>query len=110
MNLMECFWDSEAKATTERYFVVDAASGAVQAHALTTEAYRDEEYRNVLTEVGFEDLRFLPSLVGVEVDDVSQSANLAIVAKKPAVGSEAESDQGWEEGLEQDLVADRRPC
>ena len=86
--LIESFWDSEEKATTERYFVVDAASGAVQAHALTTEAYTDEEYRDVLTEVGFTDIRFLPSLVGVEVDDVSQSANLAIVARRPAVGSE----------------------
>jgi len=51
----------------------------VTRHALTNEAYTDEQFQDLLTQVGFGDIRFFPSLVGVEVEEESQSANLVIV-------------------------------
>ena len=78
---MERFWDKKARASTERYFVIDAATAEVTRHALSNEAYTDEEFRAVLTDAGFEDVTFFPSLIGVE--DESQAVNLAITARKP---------------------------
>lgn len=80
--LTESFWDADELATTQRFFVLDAETGAVSRHAMTTEAYTDEQFREMLTRAGFEDIRFYPSLTGVEVEEESQSANLAIVARK----------------------------
>jgi len=80
--LNESFWDSERQAATERFFIVDAESGEVTRHALTNEAYTDEQFRELLTQVGFGDIRLFPSLVGVEVEDESQSVNLAVVGRK----------------------------
>ena len=80
--LSESFWDSEKKASTQRFFVVDAETGNVTRHAMTTEAYTDEELRELLYEVGFENIRLFPSLVGVEASDEIQSGNLAIVGRK----------------------------
>ncbi|PKN33262.1 MAG: class I SAM-dependent methyltransferase [Deltaproteobacteria bacterium HGW-Deltaproteobacteria-19] len=80
--LTESFWDTDELATTQRFFIVDAGTGAVTRHAMTSEAYTDEQFRDLLTRAGFEDIRFYPSLVGVEVEEESQSANLAIVARK----------------------------
>ena len=81
--LSESFWDAEGQAATQRFFIVDAETGEVTRHALTNEAYTDEQFRDLLTQAGFEGIRFFPSLVGVEVEDESQSANLAIVGRKP---------------------------
>lgn len=80
--MSESFWDSEGQAATERFFIVDAKTGEVTRHALTNEAYTDEQFRKLLTKVGFEDIQFLPSLVGLEVEDESQSVNLAVVGRK----------------------------
>lgn len=80
--LEESFWDADAVATTQRFYIVDAETGQVIRHALTTEAYTDEQYRDALAQAGFSDIRFFPSLVGIAVDDESQSANLAIVARR----------------------------
>ena len=66
----------------ERFFIVDARSGEVTRHALTTEAYRDEQYQQFLAEAGFKDVRMFPSLVGTEVKEETHAANLAILARK----------------------------
>ena len=79
--LTESFWDENAGASTTRYLVVDAATGHVTRHALTNEAYTHPQFRWILAEAGFGDVRFFPSLIGVE--DPSQAVNLAIVARKP---------------------------
>ena len=50
-------------------------------YALSNEAYTDDEYETLVSEVGFGDIRLLPSLIGIE--DESQSSNLAIAAQKP---------------------------
>jgi len=81
--LMESFWDDQAQASTQRYFVIDAATGNVTRHALSNEAYTEEQFRSALADAGFQDIRFFPSLVGVA--DESQAVNLAIVARKPTL-------------------------
>jgi SAM-dependent methyltransferase len=78
--LYESFWDSGQQATTERYYIVDAASGEVTRHASTMQAYTDAEYRALLNASGFDDIAFYPSLTG-EADE-SQRQLLAIVARK----------------------------
>lgn len=80
--LQESFWDSDGRATTQRFFIVEAETGEVTRHALTTEAYTDEQLGDALVDAGFMDIRFFPSLVGVEVSDESQSVNLAVVGRK----------------------------
>jgi len=80
--LSDSFWDSARHAATQRFFIVDAETGEVTRHALTNEAYTDEQFRELLAEVGFGDIQFFPSLVGVEVEDESQSVNLAVLGRK----------------------------
>jgi SAM-dependent methyltransferase len=80
--LTESFWDSDAQAATQRFFIVDAATNDVTRHALTTEAYTEEQLLDILTQVGFSDVQFFPSLVGVEVEEESQSANHVIIGRK----------------------------
>jgi len=79
--LEEHFWDVEARTGTTRYFVVDPANANVTVCAMSAEAYSDDEFEDMLTAVGFEDIEFFPSLIGVE--DESQCFNLVIVARKP---------------------------
>ncbi len=66
--LTENFWDDEQKTATERYFIIDAATGFVTRHAATMQAYTDEEYELLLAKCGFHDVRFYPSLTG-EVEE-----------------------------------------
>jgi SAM-dependent methyltransferase len=62
--LEETFWDEEQSVVTRRFFVVDAESGEVTPHAMGTQAYTDEGYRELLERCGFEDIAFFPSLPG----------------------------------------------
>jgi SAM-dependent methyltransferase len=64
LYLEEAFWDEEQSVVTERFYVVDAESGEVTSHAMGTQAYTDEGYRELLGRCGFEDIAFLPSLPG----------------------------------------------
>ena len=80
--LTESFWDGHARASTERFIIVDLATAEVTRYATSNEAYADHEYATLLGDAGFENVRLLPSLIGVE--DESQSVNLAISAQKPA--------------------------
>ena len=78
--LQENFWDAESETVTRRYFIVDASTGEVARYAQSPKAYTDEQYRSVLEDVGFADVRFYASLIGKE--DASQSNLLAITARK----------------------------
>jgi SAM-dependent methyltransferase len=80
--LTESFWDGDRNVATERFFIVEALTGNVTRFAASTQAYSDAAYRALLTETGFADVAFHPSLRG-EVDE-SQSALSVIVADKPS--------------------------
>ncbi len=78
--LTENFWDAGQNVTTERYFIIDGATGAVTPHASSMQAYTEEGYRALLEECGFENIAFYPSLSGDA--DESQSDFHAILAQK----------------------------
>ena len=62
--LQENFWHAEARASTTRFLVIDARSGAVRSHALSNEAYTEDEIAEALRSAGFRDPRFFASLGG----------------------------------------------
>ena len=82
--LEEHFWDADKYVVTTRFFIVDAATGDVTRHAISTQAYAGEQYRSLLTECGYTGIKFFPSLVGV-VDETQQDF-FAIVARRQGFG------------------------
>ena len=80
--LTEGNWDPASRTATVRYFVVDAATGAVTRHAQTFQAYTDAEYRAALENRGFRDVTFYSSLGGREGDE-PDGEFLAVTARKP---------------------------
>jgi len=64
--LTENFWDEERHVVTTRVFVVDAETGQVTPHAISTQAYTDEQYYALLARCGFSRIEFHPSLAGGE--------------------------------------------
>ncbi|HJN93828.1 MAG TPA: class I SAM-dependent methyltransferase [Dehalococcoidia bacterium] len=53
LRLDEAFWDAKLDIATQRYYIVDAASGRVQRHAASMQAYSDAQYAELLVETGF---------------------------------------------------------
>ncbi len=62
--LQENFWDEEAAASTTRFMVIDAVSGAVSGYALSNEAYTAQEVNDALHTTGFTGVEWFPSLTG----------------------------------------------
>jgi SAM-dependent methyltransferase len=62
--LQENFWDADRAAGTNRYFIVDLETAEVAQHSAGMQAYTDEGYLDLLTECGFGDIEFHPSLTG----------------------------------------------
>jgi len=60
--LQENFWDAEVSVAIERYYVIDAVTGDVSLHSSSTQAYTNRDYRNLLSECGYVDIEFYPSL------------------------------------------------
>jgi hypothetical protein len=75
--LTESFWDAQHAVATERYFVVDAATGAVTRHAASMQAYTDEQYRSLLAGGGLAAVSFYPSLTG-HVDEAQAELMVAV--------------------------------
>ncbi len=78
--LRESFWHPEHAAATERYYVVDAATGGVTRYASSMQAYTDAEYRGLLAECGFGEIRFRAAMVGG--GDEGESGLMVVVARK----------------------------
>jgi len=64
--LMENFWDEPTCTATERFYIVDTATGQVTHHAASTVGYTEEQLGEMLQQAGFHDLTFYPSLTGKE--------------------------------------------
>ena len=62
--LRECFWREDAAVATQRYWVIHAATGAVQRMVSVLRAYTDAEYRALLRDGGFAWQASVPSLAG----------------------------------------------
>ncbi|MFH2056554.1 MAG: class I SAM-dependent methyltransferase [bacterium] len=77
--LQESFWYEQEQATVQRFYVVDAETSEVTLHSATSQGYTDYEYRAMLTECGFADIEFFPTLAGKLTDP--RGDLFAIVAK-----------------------------
>lgn len=80
LALQENFWDNIANVATQRFFVIDAASDKVTRHSSCNQAYSNEQYRELLSGCGFENLVFTTSLA--EYQDGFKSELMVIIARK----------------------------
>ncbi len=73
-------WDENTKTATQRFYIIDAASGKVTRHASSMQSYTEEGYSKLVMAQGFHQPAFFPSLVG----EFDQSSNelIALVAIK----------------------------
>jgi len=81
--LEEGFWDEQSSVATRRYYVVDAATGTVSSYAASYQAYTVEEYRLLLEQHGYNDVRFFLDLSGGM--ETGPQDFIALVARKGAV-------------------------
>lgn len=77
--LQENIWDAQAAASTNRFFVIDAATASVSSYALSNEAYTETELDGALQSAGFSEVRHSPSLNGLPV---SEGADLPVVVAR----------------------------
>ena len=78
--LEEHFWNEESRTATTRFYIVDAATGGVERHAMTVQAYTNKGYGRLLSDCGFDGGDFLDSLPGTPEDGFREL--LGIVARK----------------------------
>ena len=64
--LQEAFFDEESAVRTERFHVLDARTGLVRTHALSSVAYRAEEIEEMLRAAGASDVTMRDPLDGDE--------------------------------------------
>jgi SAM-dependent methyltransferase len=81
VELKENFWDAEQCIATERYFIIDAATATVTRHAMSIQAYHEDDYRALLVACGFKDVTFYASLAG---GAVIKPDLICCLARKPA--------------------------
>jgi SAM-dependent methyltransferase len=82
--LEENFWDEPAQVATRRFAIIDAQgeqSAQVTRYAMSTHAYSDSGYQDLIAQSGFEDIHFYPVLAGKA--DEPRSDFFAITARKP---------------------------
>ncbi len=79
--LMENFWDEETNTATERFYIVESASGQVTHHAASTVGYEEEQLAEMLEQAGFDEICFYPSLTGRE--EAESQEMIVITAQKP---------------------------
>lgn len=56
--LMDSYWHADEAITTQRYYIVDAETGSVTRWASSMQAYTHDDYRTLLTDIGFRDVQF----------------------------------------------------
>ncbi|MCW4037492.1 MAG: class I SAM-dependent methyltransferase [Candidatus Bathyarchaeota archaeon] len=78
--LEERYWDAIVRASTTRYYILDGVTGDVMRYAQTAQAYTNEEYLTLLSDCGFSDITFFPSLTG-SVKEIQKGLQV-ITAKK----------------------------
>ena len=79
----EFFWEPEKKIATNRYYIVDPAIDEVVMHAQSIQAYTKKDYKTLLENCSYSNIRFYPSLKG-DVDP-EQKDLLTILSNKQSV-------------------------
>jgi DNA phosphorothioation-dependent restriction protein DptG len=64
--LHERSWDEASRTTTERWFVIDSETAAVERHAMSSCSYDRDELANILQSIGFDHVVTHRSLTGEE--------------------------------------------
>ena len=64
--LTENFWDAQRKVAMERFYVLEAESGAVRRYGQSIQGYEPADYEALLREAGFGEVRMYASLTGEE--------------------------------------------
>jgi SAM-dependent methyltransferase len=80
LYLEEHFWDEAKHVTTDRYYIIDAATAEATEFVNTRQAYTHTEINALLTTAGFTGIKFHASLTGSEEGEDEDC--FAIVAKK----------------------------
>ncbi len=80
LYLYESFWIEEIQVAIERYFILDQFSNQISRYSATVQAYRENDYQELLQESGFRDVNIFSSLLGTP-DEVHQHL-FAITARK----------------------------
>jgi SAM-dependent methyltransferase len=80
--LKETAWDPAQRAATERYFVIDAASGAVSRYGATIQAYSEPEYDALLQDAGFTRVQRHASLSGEAEPEAGQEMLFVLTAQR----------------------------
>ena len=78
--LRESVWDADRKSATDRYYVVDAWSAEVTRYAQNIQAYADEEYKSLLLDCGYAEIKFDASMGTGNYE--SQREFIVITARK----------------------------
>jgi len=81
--LQESFWDAESNVAIERYYIVHAVTGGVARHSASTQAYTTGQYRSLLAECGFGQVKFYPSMGG-SADNAAGDLTVVLAQKKHA--------------------------
>jgi SAM-dependent methyltransferase len=79
--LIETNWIEAAQTTVDRYYVIHVADDSVTYYSSTHRAYKEDEYRHMLTRAGFDSVDVYPSLLGVP--DPEQAWLCAVTAVRP---------------------------
>lgn len=87
--LTENVWDPGNRTATTRWFIIDAATGAVSRHAATAQAYAEDELRSMLAECDFGGIKFAQAF-GADEDVARQG--LCVVTARKASASHARGD------------------
>lgn len=64
--LQEWAWDDTARAEITVHWILDAATGQLERHAQSHQAYTQEELVDMLQAAGFEQIAFYPPITGVD--------------------------------------------
>jgi SAM-dependent methyltransferase len=80
MCLLEAYWDDERSVAMERYYIVDSVSGEVTRYAVSTQAYAEDRFKEMLQDIGFDEISMYPSLSGKP--NPAQSEMFVIIAQK----------------------------
>ena len=78
--LTESFWDEEGEIAMERYIIIDAATADVNCYVNSTQAYSDQQYRDMLLRSNFDSIEIYPSLTGKKPQ--LQEEMFVLVARK----------------------------
>ena len=62
--LVENFWHAAPKVAVERFYVVDAATGAVSRYTQSIQAYEQGDYHKLIGDLGYTQIQTFPSLTG----------------------------------------------